>query len=504
MRSDATVKQVIELADTGSCTSGPPTALRMQGAKTPSGRGEIGAIELMYDYDEDYERKLNDHSDSTLDKTSLWLTAQESYLATLRSDDTADAPTTPPPTKEAFSREASPKSIISPAKSVRFAVESPEDSEKQSPRKSPKESTFVRGFKYIRESSTDSDVFVHRKERIEALDLDRRHLSDKHRKQLLGKYELGSPTRTSPKRPISEFLPHDVEDTEQKAILGKAQKERSALLQIKPVSWNLEATKLLNGGTLLTSPAGKAMFHLEEPQVLDLGGQASCDWAWEVALQHCNATVYTAYTADQAPSADIERPANHKSTLVPNLWTLPFPNNHFDVVSARSLFMFLKTDKPTGRAVDEYDLCLRECLRCLKPGGYLEFALLDADILRAGRQASALSVEFGFNLKTRGYDSQPTKAFLPRLRKAGYGQVRRAWVILPMARPTSAADGSTTDASYITGLIGAWLWERWMLKLHTEMGKEEERCLDGVTAALEEGAQIGAAWRYLSGWARKP
>jgi len=73
-----------------------------------------------------------------------------------------------------------------------------------------------------------------------------------------------------------------------------------------------------------------------------------------------------------------------------------------------------------------------------------------------------------------------------------------------MARPTSAADGSTTDASYITGLIGAWSWERWMLKLHTEMGKEEERCLDGVTAALEEGAQVGAAWRYLSGWARKP
>ncbi|KAK3077304.1 hypothetical protein LTS18_010624, partial [Coniosporium uncinatum] len=266
MRSDATVERVIELTDNGSSTSGPPTALRMQSAKSPSARGENGAIELMYEYDEDYERKLNDHSDSTLDQTSLWLTAQESYLATLRSDDTADAPTTPPPTKEAFSREASPKPIISPAKSVRFAVESPEDSEKQSPRKSPKESTFVRGFKYIRESSTDSDVFVHRKERIEALDLDRRHLSDQHRKQLLGKYELGSPTRTSPKRPISEFLPNDVEDTEQKAILGKAQKERSALLQIKPVSWNLEATKLLNGGTLLTSPAGKAMFHLEEPQ----------------------------------------------------------------------------------------------------------------------------------------------------------------------------------------------------------------------------------------------
>jgi len=64
--------------------------------------------------------------------------------------------------------------------------------------------------------------------------------------------------------------------------------------------------------------------------------------------------------------------------------------------------------------------------------------------------------------------------------------------------------GTTVDASLISGMVGSWAWERWMLRLHREMGRDEERLLDGVQATLEEGAITGASWRYLSGWARKP
>ena len=42
-----------------------------------------------------------------------------------------------------------------------------------------------------------------------------------------------------------------------------------------------------------------------------------------------------------------------------------------------------------------------------------------------------------------------------------------------------------------------------MLKLHTEMGQAGDGVLAGVPGALEEGARMGASWRYLSGWARK-
>jgi hypothetical protein len=71
---------------------------------------------------------------------------------------------------------------------------------------------------------------------------------------------------------------------------------------------------------------------------------------------------------------------------------------------------------------------------------------------------------------------------------------------------TQAAEreGTTADASHISGLVGSWAWERWMLKLHKEMGREADRFLEGVPSALEEGSRTGASWRYLSGWARKP
>jgi len=302
-------------------------------------------------------------------------------------------------------------------------------------------------------------------------------------------------------RPVSDFFTGEV--PEENDAIAKALRERRALEQINPVSWNLEATKMLNGGTLLTSPTGKLMPKIESGRVLDLGGQASCDWAWQVALEHPTSTVQTVYTADQTVNSSIESPTNHKQTKVPNLWTLPFPNNHFHVISARNLMSLLKMNKPAGMARDEYDLCLKECMRVLKPGGYLEFALLDADLVGGGRRASALSVEFVFNLKSRGYDAAPTKMWLPRLRRAGFSQVRRAWLTLPVARPQEEL-GSTADASHITGLVGSWAWERWMLKLHKEMGRDADQLLAGVPAALEDGSQTGATWRYLSGWARKP
>jgi hypothetical protein len=148
-------------------------------------------------------------------------------------------------------------------------------------------------------------------------------------------------------------------------------------------------------------------------------------------------------------------------------------------------------------------------MRVLRPGGYLEFALLDADIVSSGRLgqlSQAMNVEFGYNLKQHGYDSTPTKAFLARVRKAGFGQIRRAWLVLPMSQHSGngAPVGTTADASYIAGIVGAWAWERWLLKLQKEMGKDENRLLEGVASVMEEGAKTGAGWRYLSGWARKP
>jgi SAM-dependent methyltransferase len=507
-RAEDTLEQVVELDNEDNVTEGPPTARRIPLASPqyiPDYQTDIiQTTEIVIDpteYKETYQEEIRAVSTANFDRTTLWLQSQDDF----DGDDFAigNGPMSAPLPSMRQSM-ASIQSVLppTPSKSVRFAIESPiEESVVESEDTVEKEPIFVQSFEHLSLKSNPSDAFVHRKTRTEKLRLDRSCLFASHLDNLDGKFELEQKARVASNRPTSDFFTGEVQ--EEDMSIANALRERQALEQVKPISWNLEATKMLNGGTLLTSPTGKLMPNINDGRVLDLGGQASCDWAWQVAAEHPSSTVHTVYTMDQIVDLSIQTPMNHKQTKVPNLWTLPFPNDHFHVISARNLMSLLKTNKPSGKARDEYDLCLKECMRVLKPGGYLEFALLDADIVGGGRQASALSVEFVFNLKSRGYDSCPTKAWLPRLRRAGFAQVRRAWLTLPVARP-SEEQGTTADASHISGLVGSWAWERWMLKLHKEMGRDGDRLLEGVPSALEEGSQTGASWRYLSGWARKP
>ncbi|EON61943.1 hypothetical protein W97_01161 [Coniosporium apollinis CBS 100218] len=527
-RPDNPVEHIVEVAPPVSeVLSEDPATARQLFSPEVAEVMEIKPSETKYEYNENYHQELEKMASLNIDRTGLWLSAQETYSASPQETETMSIGSVMSPITKTHSRESSlEQSIRSPfKKSVRFAedgVKSPSVASNEPI--SPKESTFLEGFQYMRERSHKSDAFVHRQTRAEAVHIQRRCMPQAHRDQLLGRYELNNPLQAA-RRPISHWFPEEA--SEEKELVAKVQKERQALELMAPAHWTLEAAKFLNGGRLLCKAAHQQISRNRtgSARILDLGGQASCDWAWQTALDYSNASVITASTTFQPTDIFIKSPENHRQVTVPNLWTLPFPKNHFDVISARSLHTFLKIRKPAGKGQDEYDLCLQECLRCLKPGGFLEFEMLDADILHAGTQASAMSVEFGFNLKTRGYDPAPTKSFVSRLSKAGFGGVKRAWMVLPMAstgakwtdkvdarvEKSIGADGeveevsmgTSKDAAAMAGLVGSWAWEKWLLKLQMEMGKEEERLLEGVAAALEEGAKQGSAWRCLSGWARK-
>ncbi|KAF2836303.1 hypothetical protein M501DRAFT_987471 [Patellaria atrata CBS 101060] len=529
-RDSGTFEHIVEMPES-VLSDGPPTAMRtiFSPMEAESEIAEIGQPKGKFEYNEDYEEELLSTAAANLDRTSMWLSAQDSYLSALRETNPLnDLDSTSPVISN---RESSIEDTnSSPSKkSVRFTLELQASSPVSSLGEEveddgPKDDTFAEGFEYLLDRSQKQDAFIHRLERLEATHLERRYFPDTHIKRLLGKFELSEKVQVTTSRPVSSFYPTD--PTEQKEMIARAQKERQALEQLKPVTWVLEATRMLNGGKLLSRPATRLVSRRKGAMVLDLGGQGACDWAWQVAIENEKATVITATTGKKQPS-DIQPPSNHREIKVPNMWTLPFPNAHFDVISARSLYAFLKTDKPAGKTIDEYDLCLRECMRCLKPGGILEYALIDSEIVQAGYNASALSVEFGFNLKTRGYDANPTKSFIPRLRRAGFGDVKRAWMVLPAGQTAakwtdnresiapektisvdgevkSVEVGTTADAAGLTGLVGSWAWEKWMLKLQLEMGKDEDKLLEGVVPALEESAKKGAGWRYLNGWAQKP
>ena len=643
--SDETVRQVIEVASTSSPTEGPPTARRIPlSAEDVAEVSEIRTTQIAYEYNENYEVEIAQQASASFDRTSLWLAAQSSYLSALRDTNPVnDRGISSPLPLLAEPKDGRPASPPMRKKSVRFIDGVPKTSSHakgDKSEKTPCDSTFYQGFQHLRTRVSKRDALHHGQHRAEAVHLKRQCLAQAYRNQLLGKYELNDSLRPTSNRPISSFLPNPSNPDEEKATIAAAEKERQALEQLQPSTWNLEAERILNGGRLLNSPA-TSLLSQTDARVLDLGGEVACDWGWAVALTYRNATVYSTTPSDISSKRHLRGPQNHRRVAVSNLWTLPFPSNHFDVISARSLHAVLKTFKPnvarndstsTQSFADEYDLCLQECLRVLKPGGYLEFSLLDAELLSPSSLGGAMSVEFAFNLKTRGYDPVASRTFIRRLGRCGFHDVKRAWMVLPMAdvvprwtdkgkretmrsqllevdsrpralrsqsdgtigvgitlasgvktptpqtplppTPTSTQErlramrsgsdggvasvlsaygvverpqtrrkgsdatgmsvstarslstileiasviedgeeeqqtdaedwGSTSAAAGVTGIVGAWAWERWMLKLQMEMGREEERLLEGVSKALEEGGKCSAGWRCLMGWARKP
>jgi SAM-dependent methyltransferase len=501
---------------------------------------DIVADEILGDYETGYARKLEDVAISNFDRTGLWLAAQSSYLSELinPTEDHDDE-------VNLLQRQASVKSqkeeIESPPrKTVRFSeivatsvLPTTGDIACPVPKIDRQESTYYRAFQHFVGRSRYRDTFVHRTPRFEAMQAQRVSFPAVHRAQLLGKYQL-SVVPMSVKRRISANVARGDEIAPEDPEKLKRDKEYEAITQMSPATWNIMAIKLLNGGRLIAAPVAKRIARLssmgpmldgtprDRARILDLGGQATCDWAWHCASEYPNTKVYTVTTKAlrQLSNSNIRGPKNHRQVAVDRLVKLPFKDNQFDLISARDIYMILREQGENGE--DEWESCLKECMRILKPGGYLEFSVMDSDIVNAGPAGLAKSVEFGFNLKTLGYDPAPTKLWLSRLKNAGFVGIKRAWVFLPMgakvnnkvaARDSMGVEvkleleamvtGNTESSASVCGIVGGWSWEKWLLRCRVQT-VGDVGILEGVQDIIEEGRACGAGWRTLSGWARKP
>ncbi|KAJ5475332.1 hypothetical protein N7539_008398 [Penicillium diatomitis] len=504
---------------------------------------EITQPRNVYEYDELYETELEQRAAASLDRTSVWLNAQATYLAALNETN----PINEVDSKTNFSSPAEPVDHpedpeLTTKKSVRFLEGVPESLSPDPPMFASKDSIYWRGFQSIRQRGNATDGFLHRNMRFDAIQSFRVGLLETHLNGLMGKYELTLPKRPAYKGPFSQAPRNSIITSvlAEKAQFAKLEKEQLVLAQLCQPMWAMDALRCLNGGQLLTSPVekrarrvrktphGQPRPNLRPVRILDLGGHASCEWGWHAALEFPQTKVYSVVSQTQTVNSAIKGPPNHRVVTVDRLWELPFGNNKFDVITTRSLHALLKSQCPAGLDRDEYDLVLKECRRCLKPGGYLEFMVLDAAISRAGPCGSAASDDFAHNLRANGYDPAASKQFLARLRQGGFVNIKRAWMFLPMGtepltpeppRETPAPRvqsqiedyeavqgpiGSTEDIASVTGILGGWMWEQWLVRLRSEMGQDRSKLLDGVGALFDEGRKTGAGWTCLSGWAMKP
>lgn len=536
----------------------------------PSPEVEDAPTEIVVDYDPNYARKQQEEALSNLDRTELWLLAQRAYLRTINDDADegslgviAEEPedvTTPKfvPRPEPTPEHTPERAMVSKKKTVRFSemISTTAQPKRLPPKLLRQESAYYRAFQDYIIRAQQKDVFIQQLARFEAVQAQRVSLRDSHRNQLLGKYQLSVVPQSAKKRLSANVARGDDILTDDPEKLRR-EKEFEAMNQMTISAWHVAAMKMLNGGRLISAPVTKRLARLscmapgkdgvtrDRARILDLGGQSAGDWAWHCALQFPNTKIYTVTTKAirQLSNANIRGPPNHRQVAVERLTRLPFANDQFDLISARELHSILKFIGENGE--DEWESCLRECMRVLKPGGYLEFSLLDSDIINAGPIGLAKSVEFGFSLKTLGYDPNPTKLWMGRLARAGFQDVRRAWMCLPMgtkrsynkAPPPPMKDtpsgqdvktcqldaivmGSADDIAGVCSIVGGWSWERWLLRCEMEKVagelrladtvttgaamEEAGKCLEGVPAVIEEGRNCKSGYRMLNGYARKP
>ncbi|KAF2151375.1 hypothetical protein K461DRAFT_280165 [Myriangium duriaei CBS 260.36] len=505
-------------------------------------------------------------NDDSGDRTKLWLHSQWAWMAHESVEVPADklrscfspetiTPSTPkttaPDTASFFENTPSSK------KSVRFLESVPEAEEpKEEQFINEAEPLFLQGFCYATTRSKSKDTFLQRQARAEASHMFSSTRPGRHSAQLRGEFEIKDVKQSAPSRPISKLVQTPTEDDEFKSTIASVERERQALDQVMPSVWELQAARQVFGSHLIAQPIAEQLKSRSNMRILDYGGGASCDWAWAVALQYRTSTVFTVTSSPIQPSTPLSGPPNHRIVRSNSPISLPFPDNHFDLVSARSLHTMLHTrfpDPDKFPGIDEYDFVLHEFMRVLKPGGFFEYQLMDAELLQPGPLGTALGSEFATSLRQCSYDPQASRYFLPRLRNVGFSDVKRAWFVLPTADvvptwidrgktsgagstcPTPATSrtwtprhgrkdsavstvqdsapcatlpetpvvGSTESVRAMTGLMGARAWERWIVTLQREVGGDEEGMLGRVNRALEEGGRVGAGWKCLVGWARK-
>ena len=546
-------------------------------------------------YEQAYDEEIKQAAEAHLDRTSSWLAAQTSYLSALRESNPVNDPIDFLPSPHSglqehglersntidsnirktvrFLEEARSATALVPPSNILTATSPSKETTVSSPKSgdtspgsasSNKEGIFHTAFSHLLQDASYKhrkwDTFIHSTARLEAIRSSRIALPTQHIDSLLGQHWLQAPQRPKYSGPFNSNprATGIFERNPQALMFELVEREQAALRAVSSGTWEVDALRSLYCGRLLASEAAcqrlktKATVPLGDPacvgakrlRILDLGGTATGSWGWHAAHQWPNVKVYTVITKEQSAAQRPQGvpkaagPENHRTVSVPHLWQLPFKSNHFDVVSARSLHMLLRAEPVPGvKQIDEWDLALREVMRVLKPGGHLDFLVMDAAVAKAGTRGEALSVEFGFELKKRGYEREAARRMLPKLKQQGFVAPKRAWMFLPIGkkdehpdveflpapRPVSEVStiskivkqymnveavqgpvGSTQEAADITGLLGARMWEEWILKVRMEAGREKSRLLEGIDEVLEEGKVNGSGWRCVVGWCKKP
>ncbi|KAF3909107.1 hypothetical protein ABW21_db0205413 [Orbilia brochopaga] len=279
--------------------------------------------------------------------------------------------------------------------------------------------------------------------------------------------DIKDPGKVPPSPPPSSFLSElrSMEGSGLHAIcenLCEAQEEQ----QQDPVQffekrlWALSAFQWLTFGKQLQSPAHETLMNARPEdgrKVLHLHGPVADGWV--LAAKYPNATFYSLSSEDIEYVDDrYTMPSNHHHIFTPSVSSpIPFPDNYFDVVVTRTLSSVLKTN--------DLEAVLRESLRILRPGGWLELDTIDPTLTRAGNITRHwIESRVLAPMENDFFGAKPSDKILHIMHDLGYHKVKNAKIALPTFTTerilsSDVGAGGESDAQRVMVNLGRHFYE---------------------------------------------
>lgn len=200
----------------------------------------------------------------------------------------------------------------------------------------------------------------------------------------------------------------------------------------------LMTSRWLSLNRVLFSPADT---ELGQNRALVLDGLGNDDWSYYCAETYTAASIFTlspSVSKPQQGNAVLQPPKNHRQVHLASLGNrFPFPPDSFGVTVIRF---------PAATSEAAYLNAISECMRVLRPGGYLEMSILDLDMSNMGNKARKALRE----LKVRMQVSQPGVTLKPlsdnaqkMVKRTKFMNLQRSLISIPVA---GAVDNSRSNS----------------------------------------------------------
>ncbi|PHH73664.1 hypothetical protein CDD80_3646 [Ophiocordyceps camponoti-rufipedis] len=260
----------------------------------------------------------------------------------------------------------------------------------------------------------------------------------------------------------------------------------------------------------------------ERVSILVVDGLGNDDWSFYAAETYPAASFYNlspraALSAEmrKSPSSFPLSPANHHQVqYMSHLDKFPFPSQRFHCVVYRF---------PVAAPESHYRNIINEARRVLRPGGFIELSVLDADLNSMGNRARRTVRCLKERIHRESADvnlSSAADLVLRLLGKAGFSNIRVARVGVPVASSISSADVSTAAAAApsladmmrdnspmadesITRLVtrvGRW----WYTRCYEQAGGPSEGSIWMSKELLSECEELGTSLKLMVCCARAP